>query len=187
MSDTENKEKTVEEQLQEQFKDGLDPAGAVAMATELHTLRARVTELEGERDQAKAEAADAKKAAKVTKAAKPAKPRTLKPLEGEPRGDDLVEAIANAKSVEIAFSDGKREIAATAPYSIEGDAWVVRPNGLMLDQAITLHGPAVGEAGYQIDGYALILDGEQVAYSRRSDPLSVTPGGTFQIKDDVIF
>lgn len=182
---TDTKELTLEEQLQDQFKDGLDRDGAVALAIRVH-------ELEEEIAKAKTDAANAVKAAKAgaaTKAAKPPKPRKLAPIDEADRlsVEDLKAAIAEAETVEIAFSDGAREIAEAAPLSIEGDAWREHSNGLLLSAPAEIVGPAADGTSYRVDGYALLLDGKQVAYCKRSDPLTVVPGGKHSLAGDVIF
>ena len=156
---------------------------------------AKLTSVTGERDAALAEIADLKgklaksekAAAKVTKAEAPPKPRKLGPIKEPIEGEALREAIAKAETVEIAFSDGKSEIAGLAPIAVEGDVWKPHAIGTMLREPVTLHGPQRGEAFAPIDGYALILDGKPVAYTKRSEPIKMAPGGTYRLDDDIYF
>jgi hypothetical protein len=145
-----------------------------------------VAEAEARAD--KAEAATKRVKAKVTAAETPAKPRKL----GRPKNpadidrDKLKAAIADAETVEVAFSDGRTEIAGMPPLSIEGDAWRDHHLGQMLREPVTVTGPA-GGSSVTIAGYALLLDGEQVAYTERSDRLAIAPGQKINLADDIYF
>ncbi|WEK43636.1 MAG: hypothetical protein P0Y64_02040 [Candidatus Sphingomonas colombiensis] len=153
----------------------------------------QIIKLTAERDAAiaradAAAAAGQKAAAKVKKLAAPKAPRKLGPLpEGKAlAGEDLVAAIADADHVEIAFSDGKRELASLAPIAVTGEAWRRHAFGLMLSAPVHLDGPA-GNASTAIAGYALLLDGDQVAWCARAVPLAIAPGQKVTIADDILF
>jgi len=136
----------------------------------------------------KAEGGEKRAKASLTKATTPAKPRKIGAL-GEDKalaGDDLRKAIDDADEVQIAFSDGTREVHGIAPINVAGDAWGDHQFGLVLKEDATIEGPREGSS-VTIDGYALILDGKHVAYARRSTPLQVAPGQRVSLKDDIIF
>ncbi len=157
----------------------------------------QILKLEKERDEAiaravKAEGGEKHAKASLTKATTPAKPRKLGAVAAiEADGDGTViekirAAIAAADEVQIAFSDGTREVASLSPVNVAGDAWRDHPNGLLLKEAVDLEGRGEGSS-VTIDGYALMLDGKQFAYSRRSTPLQLAPGQRMKITDDIIF
>ncbi len=142
-----------------------------------------------DRDDARAEAKSADKArAKIERASAPAKPRKLGEIAESKQltGDELREAIEEAETVEIAFSDGDREIGTIAPAIVSGDAWKVHPRGLMLAKPVTIEGSGA-PSSVEIGGYALLIDGKQVAWSERSDKLRVAPGQRVDLVDDIIF
>lgn len=161
-------------------------------------------EMESERDTLRndlavaTEKADAKALkeagkAKATPAARRDTARALGPLKlkGDAKplaGEDLMAAIAAADVVEVAFSDGKREIKQLPAQLIQGDAWQLATNGVRLRvDKLPVYGPNRDEAELKLAGYALMIDGEQVAYAARIDVLTLKPGGTYDLKDDVIF
>jgi hypothetical protein len=164
--------------------DGFDPC-AVALASidavreEAEALRRSLAAQKGATTKARASAA-----------AMPAKLRKFGPVADQLPPRDLLELIAAADFVELAFTDGHSEIRGLAPRSIEGgaSAWLIGP-----DQRLRLKVPALlieggqnGTPGFVLGGYALLLDGEQVAWQAR-DPVTIPPGTTFEFKDDVIF
>ena len=57
----------------------------------------------------------------------------------------------------------------------------------MLKEPVVVHGPAHGGAPYHVKGYALLLDGKQVAWSERPDPLQVGAGQKYQLSNDIFF
>lgn len=205
-------EQTREQQLMEEFKAGLDKDGPIVLVQRIAELEGELQQrkdaeaefgevlenLKRERDQANDRATQASAAASTAKASlskalKPAKPRKLGAMEA--LDDDRKEATAklqklidDADEVQIAFSDGTREIAGIAPVDVDGPAWNGdHPNGLLLKLPIDIEGPRESASSVTIDGYALILDGKQVAYSRRSAPLQVAPGQRVKIENDIIF
>lgn len=136
----------------------------------------RAEKAERSRDRAKA---------KVTAGEAPARPRKLGAMAD--KVEDLRAAIAAAEKVEVVLSDGTSEIVGVAPIVVEGEAWRATPNGTMLTEAVTIHGPGQGQPAYRIAGYALVLDGKQVAYRERPDAITVVPGHTYKIENDIIF
>jgi hypothetical protein len=125
-------------------------------------------------------------AAPKAKAAKAPKVRKIGALDGEPLAPlELLELIRSAGTVEVAFSDGKRELAEIPARVISGDAWAVTVAGLQLrglDIELTGLGGAV-----EIVGYGLLLDGELVAYRTRMDPLLIAPGAKVSLAGDIVF
>ena len=113
---------------------------------------------------------------------------SLKPMKDEDRLpiEELRFRIAAAETVEIAFSDGKKEVAALGRQVVSGDAWKDHPLGLMLTEPVEIQGPAAGSASVGFEGYALLLDGKPVAYTKR-DPLMVAGGGKLKLENDIYF
>jgi hypothetical protein len=177
---------------------------ACAMLVQLYdgnqALQQELTSTAGERTDAVTRAeqlqADLAKAEKSRDAARarvaagtvaPA-PRALKPVAADKRlsREDLKAAIADADKVEIAFSDGKKEVRGLAPVIVSGEAWKDHAIGLMLAESVDLYGPAGGGGSYSVEGYALLLDGKQVAFTAR-DPLTVGAGKHVRLTDDIAF
>ena len=160
------------------------------LQSERDTLRQELAEATGK---AEAQALKDASKAKATPSARRDSARALGPLKGKkegsgPSGEELLAAIAVAETVEIGFSDGKREIKALPAQLIQGDAWQAATNGIRLRvDKLQIFGPNREESAIKLAGYALLLDGEQVAYSARMDVLTLSPGGTYDLKDDVIF
>lgn len=129
------------------------------------------------------------KAARALAKPKSAKARPIGAIAGEqPRGEDLLTLIGAAETVELVFSDGKREITALAPQLIEGDAWYQAANGVRLRvPSLLINGPGRDDSALHVAGYGLVLDGELTAYSPRMDVLTILPGSQHDLKDDVIF
>ncbi|MGN6122782.1 MAG: hypothetical protein ACTHOJ_07465 [Sphingomonas oligoaromativorans] len=115
-------------------------------------------------------------------------PRKLAALPADKRlsAADLREAIADADTIEILFSDGKREIQALGRRKVTGDAWAARAGGLLLTHPVDLHGAGAGSGPIVIAGYALLLDGELVATSPR-EPMAVPANGHVRLENDIIF
>lgn len=141
-----------------------------------------------ERDEALAKLAEpAKPSAKA--APKPAKARKI-PVDFErlAPADELLALIHGADSVELAFSNGKTELAGLTPLSIHGGAWKVANGRLALTfDELIVHGPAVGNAPFAIAAYGLFVDGDLVAVSARDGDLAVGPGTRMNIAGDVLF
>lgn len=170
---------------EQQFKD-------VLFKTVFHSLAVPIAALEGELAAATKATDKVKADLKVAKAAakpKSAKSRVIGPIDGdEPRGEELLTLIGAAETVELVFSDGKREITALAPQLIEGDAWYQAANGVRLRvPSLLIHGPGRDDQALHVAGYGLVLDGELTAYAQRIDVLTILPGSQHELKDDVIF
>lgn len=128
------------------------------------------------------------KAARAKAAPKPAKLREIGPVADQPRGDDLLTLIGAADTVELVFSDGKREIGKLPPQLIEGDAWAQAANGVRLrGVSLPVYGPAHDQPAIRLAGYGLLLDGELTAYAPRIEVLELKASQHADLKDDVIF
>jgi hypothetical protein len=102
----------------------------------------------------------------------------------------LQDEIGEADKVEVVPSDGEYEIPGMALEPHGDHPWEVTRAGLRLvvDEWL-VHGPGPGSpAGASaIVGYGLFLDDEQVAWCDRDGELSLRPGVTYNLKDDVVF
>jgi len=158
------------------------------LADDLATMTDRAEVAESELAQLQAEIARQAGEAGVTAGESDGNPRKLGPLPESKRLsiDELREDIADADTVEILFSDGKREIKTLGVRRVAGDAWAIRPGGLMLTKPVELFGGAAGSAPIVVTGYALLLDGELAAYTAR-DPLQIPAGGHMRLENDIIF
>lgn len=164
------------------------PAPTVeSLMAENDDLRANIADLQAQLVDANAKAEKAeKKAASAKSGVKPAKVRKVAAMEPvDPM--DLLELIGAAETVEVVFSDGKKEAAALAPLVIEGGsgAWKVRSDNRL---ALALPSVIIEPVGAAtVAGYGLFLDGEQVAWSQRLDTLTIGNGQKVNITDDVLF
>lgn len=161
-----------------------------------HSSAGRITELEEELAGAKRSLAAQKGAttrakSSVAELEARGKPRSLGAMNGEAlTPDELKELIEGAETVEVAFSDGKREVVGLGSRQVSGDAWSKTGAGLKLTVGaadFTIAGPGEGTRPFAISGYALLLDGEQVAYRARSEQLQIGAGQRFNLSDDVVF
>ena len=171
------------------------------MAGERDAAVAQAATLTTERDAAIAERDAAKRSltaqkgattrakAEVSKIEIASKPRPFGRMNGEAlTPDDMLELIAGADEVAIAFSDGRSEIKGLSPVKVSGDAWRKSGSGLRLSvPKLEVHGPATGKTPYRVAGYALLIDGEQVAWAQRHEGLSIGGGQTFNLADDIVF
>jgi hypothetical protein len=131
----------------------------------------------------------ATKARAAVEATKPRKPRKFGPVADQLPAHELLELIDAAENVELAFAEGFTEIRGLAPRMVEGgsSAWALAPGGrlrLNVPELVIL-GPGAAPA-FVLGGYALLLDGEQVAWTAR-DPVTIAPGSRFEFRDDVFF
>lgn len=176
------------------------------LAAELDERAARILALEGDLSDTQAQLADcqsfllktakerddlAAKLAKLdaepkaAKGARAVKARKCGPVDNPPSLEDLQELIGMADTVELVFSDGKRELA-IEPRLISGKAWSMTAVGLALRlPEFPVVGPALGPVS--IAGYGLFLNGEQVAWASRGEPMEVPPGRRMDLRNDVVF
>jgi hypothetical protein len=172
-----------------------DSGAFIAALNDVADRLDKVGELEAEN--AKLTAA----AEKVKTAPKASTPRTAQSLRkvGPPKvkaGEDdplvtadvLLELIGAADTVEIAFSDGRSEIAGLSALEISGDAWKKTVAGLMLVGVdVLVHGPGHAQASYPLHGYGLLINGKQVAYSARPEVLNIGAGQQVNLSGDIVF
>lgn len=153
-------------------------------ATETKALLDTVT---AERDALQARLDKAAAAPKVTRVPAPAKRRAAGEMKDDnPAADDLLALIGAAEVVEVVFSDGKREFTEIAPLLVAGDVWAKVIGGLALRvPELTVQAPQDG--GLPLKGYALLLDGKQVAWAPRPETLILGGGRQFNLRDDVLF
>lgn len=157
------------------------------LTAENDDLRANIADLQAQLAEANAKADKAeKKAASAKAGVKPAKVRKAAEIDTFD-AIDLLKLIGAAETVEVVFSDGKKEVAALSPLVIEGGAgaWKVRSDGrlqLALPQIII---EPVGATS--VAGYGLFLDGDQVAWSQRMETLTIANGQKINITDDILF
>lgn len=108
--------------------------------------------------------------------------------EGAGPSDKLLAAIRAAETVQVAFSNGKNEVAALDPVDIAGDAWRVTIVGVQLTlPELILHGPGHGGEAIPLAGYGLLLNGKLVAYRDRGDQLSIGAGARMNVAPDIVF
>jgi hypothetical protein len=116
---------------------------------------------------------------------------------------ELLDLIGKAEKVEIGFTDDKgEEIEGLPRQQVLGgtESWLVTPVGLGLNASkfqvqgpgpqgqFLVHGPGpYGQPVYSIEGYALYVDGDEVAERKRDKPLAVEPGMTFDLRGDMLF
>jgi len=122
-------------------------------------------------------------------------PESVAPKGENPKPADLYALVSKGKKIEIAFFDDRyKPIQGLPPQQIAGgpDVWLAQAGGFKLNVPdFMVYGHGTGPSGvgpnYSIAAYALLVDGRQVAFKPRPSPLNITPGMTFQLKDDVIF
>jgi hypothetical protein len=183
---------------EQQFKDQLFRSIVLAAAPQFQQDDDALEAITAERDMLTSAAAAVKSAPKATAIKAPSVRKisadvVKDPLEGEQVGDDyvsreakLLTAIAGAGKVEIAFSDGKREIAGMDPVEVTGNAWRVTVAGVQLSiDELIADTPAKGV--FPLAGYGLFLDGKLAAYRDRGGQLSIAAGSRQNIAPDVVF
>lgn len=149
------------------------------------TAVARVAELEAKL----AKQTAATKTARVEQKATSPKLRKIGPLadgkqlETAALGDRL--AIGE---LELAFSDGKKEIKGLPPLGIHGQAWQAWSGRWRLTVPVIVKGPGPNEPPYVITGLGLFdSDDNQVAYSELPEPMEIKPGSTVDLRGSILF
>lgn len=167
--------------------------------TVLQSMTDRIARLDTELAAANDELAKAAATLAEPKSAPAAKPARARKIDGsavklkregakEERDQELLELIGAAGTVEIAFSNGKTEIAALPPVRIMGNAWRATMVGVQLTiPELLIHGPQPGTGAHAINGYGLYLDGELAAYMERGEQLTVPGGSTQNVAPDIVF
>lgn len=172
-------------------------AHAIRLLGELET-RAKIVvdgveEIADERDQLKRslsaqKGATTKTRNEVEQLKEASRPRALG--KGESLGDMrvLLQLVDEADQVELAFSNGRTEIPGVPPVRLTGEPLVLRRGTLRLaTESLQVTGPNTAKAPPSLAGFALVLDGEQVAWAPLSSPLSLGAGQTYELKDSVVF
>lgn len=100
---------------------------------------------------------------------------------------ELHELLGQAETVEIAFSDGKSELAGLPAVSVPGAAFEFKRGRVSLNVPdFQITGPADERGARVLKGYALLIDGKQVAWAPRLAGSTVLGAGvTYQLKDDI--
>jgi hypothetical protein len=117
-----------------------------------------------------------------------ARPRRLGPIDDQLSTAELAQLFADTERVEIAFSDGRAELKSVHPVSVPGAAFTFRRGRLSLTVGdLKVRGPADERPPRALNGYALLVEGEQVAWvPRLAGQLTLGGGTTYQLKDDVV-
>lgn len=115
-------------------------------------------------------------------------PRKLGKVADQLSGADLFDLLGSEDRVEIAFSDGAAELVGVPPVAVPGERFIFRRGRLMLSvDDLTVRGPADERGARVLAGYALLVDGEQVAWlPRLAGQLTLGAGQSYQLKDDVV-
>ena len=151
----------------------------------LQAAETAIATLTAERDRLKAQAEARAKAPRATRSGEVGrKARKIGLVDGQPVGEDLLEAIGAADKVEIAFSDGLRELP-LAPVTVAGDCWSIGLTGLQLrlPELLVIGLP---DRPVKLGGYGLFLDDKLAAFAPR-ETYTIMPGQHVNLKDDVVF
>jgi hypothetical protein len=112
--------------------------------------------------------------------------------EAAARSATLAAAFAQ-DTLELVFSDGKREIRELAPLTISGDAWRIMPSQGPDDLGRVLNHEPILEPGdcqreqFDLKGFALINEaGQQVAYRALPDAIRIRRNERFQLPHNTI-
>jgi hypothetical protein len=168
-------------------------AALAAANDELRDLKQERDDLSAALAKANAATEKAKNAAKASKGVQGPKARVFKPTEPVHRlsAEELEELkafLGEAETVEVVFCDGGKEVLGIPPVRVQGDAWSVRSQGLLLTVPVLVHGPGAGHAAYTVDGFGLVIDGKPEIHARRvNGQLTIGAGAQMNIADDIIF
>jgi hypothetical protein len=140
--------------------------------------------------------ATTKAKSKIVELEEAGKPRKLGPMAAvfdDPAEaftvDDVMTAIDGADEVVLAFSDGTDEIKGIKPRLVRADAFRFTRGRLhFIDDTLAVTGPGNEETPTTVlAGVALLVDGEQVAWSPMAQPLNIGAGQTINLAGSVIF
>jgi hypothetical protein len=120
------------------------------------------------------------------------KARTVGRMDESTKGEELAKMLGEAEEIEIVFSDGEHEITGIPPIPVTStDFRPAAVEGLQLAQPgqeeLLVYGPPRGTPAFQLAGYGLVVDGKQVAWKERGEPLVIQPGMTVNLANDVVF
>lgn len=123
------------------------------------------------------------------------KPRELGPmgLPVEDESDDpdirvLAAYLPEADEIVLAFSDGREELRGIAPVKVDPGLFRLTRGRLFFDSTdLVLTGPGGEGPAPQLAGVALLLDGEQVAWSPMAKPIDLGPGQSINLAGNIVF
>lgn len=165
----------------------------IAMDGNIRTAEAQIAALK--RQLASQRGATTKVKAKIVELEEAGKPRKLGPMAavfGDDAEaftvDDLLTAIDGASEIVLAFSDGCNELKGIKPRQVRADAFrLTRGRVLFTGDELQILGPGGADDVTQLAGVALLIDGEQVAWSPMPNPLAIGAGQTINLAGSVIF
>ena len=132
---------------------------------------------------------------KIIEMEEAAKPRALGPMAAvfdDPAEaftvDDLLTGINSAEEVVLAFSDGTAELRGIKPRQVSPEAFrLTRGRLLFTAEPLEVTGPGDADTTTRLAGVALLLDGEQAAWSPMAQPVNIGSGQTINLAGSVIF
>ena len=162
-------------------------AQVAELETENATLKRQLAAQKGQVTRAKAETRELREKGSLRKLGAP-----IVKKGGEPPAEltaaELLELIEDADDVEIVASDGRAEIEGIPGFGIPFGGLVERRGQLVLDvPSLRVTGPNTGTASRTIAGFALVVDGEQVAWASLPDAIPLGAGQEYELKDSVVF
>lgn len=132
--------------------------------------------------------ATTKAKAKIVEMEEAGKPRALGELAEAFGVDDLLTAIDGAEEIVLAFSDGTSELKGIKPRKVSAEAFRFTRGRLhFIEGPLEVTGPGGEGAVTTLAGVALLIDGEQVAWSPLSQALPIGAGQTMNLAGSVIF
>lgn len=157
-------------------------------------IRALETELKAaRRSLASQRGATTKARSRIIELEEAGRPRKLGPM-AEADGaepftvDDLLTAIDSADALVLAFSDGKSELKGIRPREVSAEGFrFTRGRIHFTEGPIEVTGPGGEDTVTMLAGVALLIDGEQVAWSPMAQPLNIGAGQTLNLAGSVIF
>lgn len=157
-----------------------------ALETELKAVNRRLASQRGAATKAKA------KIVELEEAGKPRKFGPMSAVFDDPAeafdAVDLMTAIDGADEVVLAFSDGTSELRGIKPRRVFAEAFrLTRGRVFFTEGPLEVTGPGDAETVTTLAGVALLVDGEQVAWSPMAQPLRIGAGQTLNLAGSVIF
>lgn len=139
--------------------------------------------------------ATTKAKAKIVEMEEAGKPRALGPMAAvfdDPAEaftvDDLLTAIDGAEEIVLAFSDGTSELKGIKPRKVSAEAFRFTRGRLhFIEGPLEVTGPGGEDTVTTLAGVALLVDGEQVAWSPMSQAVRIGAGQTMNLAGSVIF
>lgn len=164
--------------------EGYDPLGALfsefdIVSAERNALKRSLSAQKG---------ATTRKAAELETLEASIEPRKLGPIDDQLGAAELFDLLKDEPRVEIAFSDGRNELAGVSPAVVSGECFTFRRGRLGIDVPnLTVNGPVDERGGRVLAGYALLIGDEQIAWLPRiGGQLTLGAGQTYQLKDDIV-